>query len=746
MTTLQVEDDLEVMRRGSTRARSRSEDSADTSSRRGNPMQYFAPRVPRLANLLAANNHGHGSSVLSFGLARSLAHDDFDELEEASLGDSSDPARAVDARAALARRVRQLFAPDERLTGPPTLKMSESQKARDEPRILAALAARRAPTTPARRRWALLRNVVRIVAFFGKVAARLELYLDSEDEAERVRDECEVISRADTHAQLLRQRNRRRARERRLLDLDGSESSRRKLIANKAWFVVNPQAPLKIAFDFGTVMLIIAIIIYVPYQIAFIHHLEVLPPIEIFILCYFSVDLVLGFFTAYEDAVREVFVFDHRKIVWHYLSTFFIVDLISTIPFELMVDTRRGTQVARFTRFIKILKLAKLAKSGQLGHSVQWATSRTGLPPAFFEAAWLLFVFMVICHVFACGWALLGRETSSRVGDVECFLGEPGDDPNDPWFPIRKCTWYQIGGLSFRHSGDTNGYLYTTCLYFTITTLSTVGYGDYSPNTLVEKVYGMIVQIVGVALYAFIISFISGLLADLDSARRDRKLREDELALFAHKHNLSYALVTAMRAHQRRYLHAAHLWRADETRRNVDHLPPSLKVAVVLHLEKGLLSRLPFVHGTPRPFAAALVSVLVPLLANIDEVVVARGEVADALFFVVQGGVSVLASSHASAHHLGEIPEGAHFGDEGVLLGAKWTAELRAARPAELQAVQGHKLLALLDDFPTVRTRLLETALRRVAGAPILEVPAKPPRPKTPKKPRARGLLRTIGT
>ena len=100
-----------------------------------------------------------------------------------------------------------------------------------------------------------------------------------------------------------------------------------------------------------------------------------LPPIEIFILCYFSVDLVLGFFTAYEDAaprpsrtrgaseffrrgrgkkwrasspdesaqVREVFVFDHRKIVWHYLSTFFIVDLISTIPFELMVDTRRGT-------------------------------------------------------------------------------------------------------------------------------------------------------------------------------------------------------------------------------------------------------------------------------------------------------------------------------------------------------------------------------------------------------------------
>ena len=60
----------------------------------------------------------------------------------------------------------------------------------------------------------------------------------------------------------------------------------------------------------------------------------------------------------------------------------------------------------------------------------------------------------------------------------------------------------------------------------------------------------------------------------------------------------------AMQAHQRRYLAAAHLWRDADTRSLVEELPPSLRTAVVLHVEKGLLSKIPFFHGTRRSFVA----------------------------------------------------------------------------------------------------------------------------------------------
>ena len=70
---------------------------------------------------------------------------------------------------------------------------------------------------------------------------------------------------------------------------------------------------------------------------------------------------------------------------------------------------------------------------------------------------------------------------------------------------------------------------------------------------------------------------------------------------------------------------------------------------MVLHVEKGLLSKIPFFHGTRRSFVAEAVLNLRSHLVSIDEVVVPRGEITDAVYFVVDGAIAFLASAHASA-------------------------------------------------------------------------------------------------
>ena len=45
-----------------------------------------------------------------------------------------------------------------------------------------------------------------------------------------------------------------------------------------------------------------------------------------------------------------------------------------------------------------------------------------------------------------------------------------------------------------------------------------MGYGDYSPNTLSEKVFGIITEILGVTGYAYIIAFLSDLLSSKTTA------------------------------------------------------------------------------------------------------------------------------------------------------------------------------------------------------------------------------------
>ena len=340
------------------------------------------------------------------------------------------------------------------------------------------------------------------------------------------------------------------------------------------------------------------------------------------------------------------------------------------------------------------------------------------------------FAFCAVTHLFACIWKVLGSQTHECCSDADCCAGDAD--------PMRKCTWLQKGCLGTNPPpGDDdalanddddkgkwapNSYLYTTCLYFTVTTLSTVGYGDYSPNTLSEKVFGIITEILGVTGYAYIIAFLSDLLSQMDTKARDRAEKEDELDRFVNKHALPFEVTAAMQAHQRRYLAAAHLWRDADTRSLVEELPPSLRTAVVLHVEKGLLSKIPFFHGTRRSFVADAVLNLRSHLVSIDEVVVPRGEITDAVYFVVDGAIAFLASAHASAHRLGEIPAGAHFGAEGPLLHAAWTVELRGARATQMQRLDAEFLLPLLDKYPLVRWEITGIAEKRLRESTLLQV------------------------
>lgn len=52
------------------------------------------------------------------------------------------------------------------------------------------------------------------------------------------------------------------------------------------------------------------------------------------------------------------------------------------------------------------------------------------------------------------------------------------------------------------------------CMYYALTTLSTVGYGDYYPTSLAEKIVGSVIQIFGVTFFSILMnSFIDVVLS-----------------------------------------------------------------------------------------------------------------------------------------------------------------------------------------------------------------------------------------
>lgn len=79
------------------------------------------------------------------------------------------------------------------------------------------------------------------------------------------------------------------------------------------------------------------------------------------------------------------------------------------------------------------------------------------------------------------------------------------------------CAFYfvsslQEGDLNFLVTNDldtdeySNFYKFVTVCYFSITTLSTVGYGDLYPISNIEKLLGIVIMLAGVAFFSFVMS------------------------------------------------------------------------------------------------------------------------------------------------------------------------------------------------------------------------------------------------
>jgi hypothetical protein len=75
-------------------------------------------------------------------------------------------------------------------------------------------------------------------------------------------------------------------------------------------------------------------------------------------------------------------------------------------------------------------------------------------------------------------------------------------------------------------------------VYWSITTLTTVGYGDITPVTELETLYTIIVMIRGVTMYAYIIGNIASIIAGINAAKAVFQQRVDGVREFMLYHRL----------------------------------------------------------------------------------------------------------------------------------------------------------------------------------------------------------------
>ena len=139
---------------------------------------------------------------------------------------------------------------------------------------------------------------------------------------------------------------------------------------------------MRIRWDIFTMILALWNALWVPIDISFVKSGELFEfgmITSTIIDSFFILDLILNFFTTYIDKSQEE-IFDHKKIVNHYLRTWFIFDLIASFPIDkfMMVfgdknlggndyisltDVFKVVRIVRLNRIIRVSALTDYVKS-----------------------------------------------------------------------------------------------------------------------------------------------------------------------------------------------------------------------------------------------------------------------------------------------------------------------------------------------------------------------------------------------
>merc|ERR1719362_816341 len=156
-------------------------------------------------------------------------------------------------------------------------------------------------------------------------------------------------------------------------------------------------------------MLYVAIVS--PVQVAMMEaNLDVLFFVNCFVDLVFVVDMILRFFMMYSVQTNFGHKLEHRhgRIVLHYLKTWFLIDLFSVLPFDLVAlilksETVQKAKSVKFIRLLRLLKMTRMLKASRIYSRLEahLMISYEGLALNKF-----FFLLILISHWLACTWAL----------------------------------------------------------------------------------------------------------------------------------------------------------------------------------------------------------------------------------------------------------------------------------------------------------------------------------------------------
>lgn len=278
-------------------------------------------------------------------------------------------------------------------------------------------------------------------------------------------------------------------------------------------FILEPQSCFKAAWGLAIIILIFYTATVTPYLMSFHDDppadapTDVWRVMEVIIDAVFIADIFINFISAFErrDGTYE---YSLKKIAVNYLTGFFSVDLMASIPFtdlvggaeeEVEAAGQQSTggpkansliklaRLQRLYRLMRIIRIVKLLNVDNYSRSLSRTVSKYKIGNQISRMFKIVGLIMLTSHLFSCFFYMAAK-----------------------FQDFSPATWVVSKGFE----NDNEFKLYQRAVYWSFQTLTTVGYGDFGAITSYEMLVTIVWMGIGVAIYSIVVGSLTSLISD----------------------------------------------------------------------------------------------------------------------------------------------------------------------------------------------------------------------------------------
>uniref|UniRef100_A0AAX7SSG0 Potassium voltage-gated channel, subfamily H (eag-related), member 5b n=1 Tax=Astatotilapia calliptera TaxID=8154 RepID=A0AAX7SSG0_ASTCA len=404
----------------------------------------------------------------------------------------------------------------------------------------------------------------------------------------------------------------------------------------------------------------------------------------------FLVDIVLNFHTTFVGPGGEV-ISDPKLIRMNYLKTWFVIDLLSCLPYDIInafenvdeVSLGISTGISSLFSSLKVVRLLRLGRvARKLDHYLEYGAAVLVL---------LVCVFGLVAHWLACIWY--------SIGDYEVIDEATNTIKMDSWLyqlaiSIGSPYQYNASGSGEWEGGPGKDSLYITSLYFTMTSLTTIGFGNIAPTTDGEKIFSVAMMMVGSLLYATIFGNVTTIFQQMyaNTNRYHEMLNNvrDFLKLYQVPKGLSERVMDYI-------VSTWSMTKGIDTEKVLSICPKDMRADICVHLNRKVFNEHPAFRLASDGCLRSLAVEFQTTHCAPGDLIFHAGESVDTLCFVVSGSLEVIQDDEVIAI----LGKGDVFGDvfwkETTLAHA--CANVRALTYCDLHVIKREALLKVLEFY-----------------------------------------------